>query len=180
MSHALARILTVILVLALAGCASPLPGALQQEPPRSPDVRTVHSDPQAHVGERVRWGGTIIGTENLAAGSQIEVLAQPLDSDGRPRPTEPALGRFIARSRQFVDPLIYKANSEITLGGTLGEPLTRHIGAFPYTYPVVETDALHRWAPRPVPHDPAPYWYDPWYPWGYPYPWWRHPYHPFW
>lgn len=163
----------------LGGCASPLPVALQQEPPRSPDLRAVQRSPQAHLGDRVRWGGVIIRVENLPDGSAIEVLARPLDAAGRPLPEVGALGRFIARTTEFVDPLVYKSDSEITLGGTLVEPQTRNIGGYAYAYPVVEVDALHLWAPRPVPRDP-PYWEDPWYPWGYPYPWWRHPYYPYW
>lgn len=162
----------------LAGCASPLPKSLQQELPHAPDLPTVLRAPSAHLGERVRWGGVIVAVGNLATGSELEILARPLDSSGRPTATEGALGRFIARTRQFLDPLIYKADSEVTLAGTLTDPVTRSIGSFPYSYPVVATEVLHLWGPRPIPRDPS-YWDDPWYPWGYPYPWWRHPHPPY-
>lgn len=168
-----------LLLVMLTGCASPLPPSLQQPLPQSPDLRAVLDDPERYRGQRVRWGGVIVSVLNLSSGSEIEVLARPLDSAGRPYASGPALGRFIARSADFVDPLVFTSNSELTLGGMLSAPLTRRIGDYTYTYPVVEVDALHLWAPRPVYRDP-PYWYDPWYPWGYPYPWWRHPYHPYW
>ncbi len=166
----------LIILLALAGCASPLPLPLQQDPPRAPDFRTVQSDPQAYRGAAVRWGGTVIRLDNRASDSELEVLARPLDGNGRPRAEGPALGRFIARSREFLDPAVYKIDSEITLSGALATPVTYPIGDYSYTYPVVTTDALYVWAPRPVYREPPPYWYDPWYPWGYPY-WWKHPYH---
>lgn len=167
-----------VVLSSLAGCASPLPKSLQQDLPQSPDLHTVLRAPPAHIGERVRWGGLIIKVENLATGSQVEILARPLDASGRPTGTGAALGRFIAHTREFLDPLIYTADSEVTLTGTLSAPLSREIGNFLYTYPVVATEALHLWGPRPIRRDPS-YWDDPWYPWGYPYPWWRHPYHPY-
>lgn len=181
MSLATYRLATIIALLTLVGCASPLPPALQTAPPQSPDFQAVAGDPARYVGARVRWGGVVIRIENMNVGSAIEVLARPLDNQGRPVLDTAALGRFLARTPQFLDPLIYKAESEVTLSGRLIEPQKRSIGDFPYTYPVVEVDALHLWAPRPERRDLPPYWDDPWYPWGYyPYPWWRHPHAPYW
>lgn len=177
MSPAPLRTIWGICLLWLAGCASPLPRSIQQEPPQAPAFSAVKGDPQAYSGAAVRWGGIIIRLDNNPSGSEMEVLAHPLDSHGRPLLESPAQGRFIARSPEFLDPAVYKTDSEVTLGGTVAEPVTRNIGAYPYTYPVVTITALHVWAPRPVYIEPPPYWFDPWYPWGYPYPRWHHHHH---
>lgn len=168
------------LALLLAGCASPLPKPLQNEPPDAPGLPQVAAAPERYLGQRVRWGGVIVGVDNQADSSLVEVLAKPLDSQGRPLIGPSAEGRFLARIAGFLDPLVFRSEREITLGGKLAGSRTRAVGEYPYRYPLVDVDTWHLWEPRPVYRDEPYYWYDPWYdpwyPWGYPYPWWRrHP-----
>lgn len=164
-------------VLLLTGCSSPLPKPLQSEPPESPPFHAVAEAPDRYDGQAVRWGGVIVRVDNQSDGSLIEILAKPLDRQGRPLESPTAFGRFLARTRQFIDPLVYRSDSEITVGGSLAGSLTRQVGEFPYRYPLVDIESWHLWSPRPVYRNDPPYWYDPWYPWGYPYPWRRHPFY---
>ncbi len=160
----------------LAGCSSPLPKPLQNDPEGAPQLHSVLQAPDTMSGKAVRWGGVIVRTDNQADSSLIEVLAKPLDGSGRPvlDPTTP--GRFLAKVSGFVDPLVFSNEREITLRGELAGTLVRNIGDYPYRYPVVKVDSWHLWDPRPEYRPDPPYWHDPWYPWGYPYPWWyRHP-----
>ncbi|GAB4349464.1 MAG: hypothetical protein Kow006_11180 [Gammaproteobacteria bacterium] len=167
-----------VAILLLAGCSSPLPKPLQTAPANEPPFHAVAEHPERYLGQRVRWGGVIIRVDNQADGSLIEILAKPLDASGRPREAPPAQGRFLARTKRFIDPLVYKSDREITVAGNVAGSVTRPVGDYPYRYPLLDAEVWHLWAPRPVYRDPPPYWYDPWYPWGYPYPWWyRHPFH---
>ena len=157
----------------LTGCASPLPAPLQSDPPDAPTLQQVLASPERHVGQSVRWGGVIIRIETQSDSSLIEVLAKPLDNQGRPLTVSDATGRFLSRVTGFLDPLVFQREREVTVSGRLGHSQTRTVGDYPYRYPVVEVDSWHLWEPRPTYRTEPPYWYDPWYPWGYPYPWWR-------
>jgi len=169
-------------VMVLAGCASPLPVALQEAPPNSPDVAQVRADPGRFVGAQVRWGGSIAAVENRADETWLEVVHRPLGSSGRPADTDRSAGRFLARVKGFLDPAVYTQGREVTLGGTVAQPVTRNIGQYPYAFPVVNVNTLYLWPPREeriyvYPNDPFwdpwPYYRYPHYPW---YPYYRYPY----
>jgi outer membrane lipoprotein len=173
-------------LLILAGCASPLPVALQEAPPNSPHVAQVRQDPGQYVGSQVRWGGEIEAIENRSSETWLEIVHRPLGSSGRPADTDQSAGRFLARVQGFLDPAVYTQGRDVTLGGVLAQPVTRSIGQFPYVFPVVDVNAMYLWPPRvePVyvyPNDP---WWDPWYPWPYyrypNYPWYPHLGYPYW
>ena len=101
--------------------------------------------PQAHYGQQVVWGGSVVAVHNLADHSEIEVLAYPLDSSQRPRTQKPALGRFIASVAGFVEPMDYPPGAPITLRGTLDGARDGTVGQAPYTFALLHSDAMHRW-----------------------------------
>lgn len=164
--------LGIALVLFLAGCASGVPEPVRRAPETVIGVEQVRRDATAFAGMKVRWGGIVIGVENRDRDSLIEVLSQKLDRSGRPIASDKTEGRFLARREGFVDPAVYKEGREITIVGTVRGSLTRTIGGFRYTYPLISAETLHLWKPRPepkaYPYYWDPYWPYPWYP-GYPY-----------
>jgi outer membrane lipoprotein len=162
--------------LLLAGCASQVPRAVSEPPPRNLSVAEVRAK-QGPIGAQVRWGGTIAKVENYKTETWIEVVERPLDNDGRPQQLDQSGGRFLARVDGFLDPAIYAPGRQITVAGLLQENTTRQIGDYTYTFPVVKVISFYLWPPlsKQVYHDP---WYDPWYPWHDPFydPW--YPYFP--
>jgi outer membrane lipoprotein len=168
-----------LLVLSmLVGCAAG-PRPVGEEIEGSPTVAEVIASPQAMRGARVRWGGTIVGVQNRADSSWIEVVARDLEEGGRPEAGAPSRGRFLARVKGFADPADYEQGKEISVLGVVTGAETRRIGDYDYRYPVVDVERIHVWAPRPVRREPAyPYYYDPWDPF-YPWPYYR-PYGPWW
>ncbi|GAB4174661.1 MAG: hypothetical protein Kow0020_10180 [Wenzhouxiangellaceae bacterium] len=157
----------------LSACASlpePLAGDYSQE--FQPTQATERS-----VGARVRWGGVVIETRPERNRTCIEVLAQPLGRDGRPRPSDQDWGRFIACSPQFFDPEIFVRGREVTATGRLTGFQTGQVGEFEYRYPVLEADSVYLWPRRVEIDEEYHYYYWPW--WGFgPYPWYHHyPYH---
>ncbi len=132
-------------------------------------------NPDAFVGKRVRWGGTIVTVENRRTETWLEIVARPLQRGGRPTSTGATTGRFFGRVAGFLEPETYQRGREVTVVGTLSQSITRTIGEFPYPFPVVNVETAYLWEQLP---DYDPYYYRRYY-WDAPYyyPWW--PYGPF-
>lgn len=176
----------LIVLLFLGGCATTTaPDAIREPPPGDPSLSEVGGNVDAYIGKRVRWGGMIAGVENRPDETWLEIVAQPLDRSGRPRGDGRSLGRFIAKVEGFLDPAVYAKGRQVTVAGTVAGALTRPIGEYPYTYVVVEADAVELW-PAEVERtyyrrDPF---YDPFYDPLWParvYPWYApYPFYPYW
>ncbi len=175
------RIAVSVLVasLFLVACASQVPKVIREAPESKLSLTEARSGPPA-IGARVRWGGTIAKVENQQNDTLIEIVERPLDGEGRPTGGDRSSGRFIAEIPGFVDPAVYENGREITVVGSLADPVTRKIGEYVYRFPVVDVNHHYLWPLRPaVAYPPRyydPFWYDPWYPWG-PSPW--YPWHPY-
>lgn len=144
----------LLLVLGFTGCAT-VPEPLRNAPEQSPSIDAVRADPQAHRGERVRWGGTIAGVENRAERTLIEVVGRPLNPGGRPDKDGTTPGRFLARVEGFLDPAVYKEGRLLTVVGRLDDATVRPVGDYPYRYPVVATDGYYLWPPVAPGHLPS-------------------------
>ena len=93
----------------------------------------------------VLWGGTIIGTANLDSGSQLEVLAHPLDRTQRPQVALPSQGRFIVASDDYLEPLDYAEGRQLTVLGALDGLDEVSVGEARRELPVVRATDLHLW-----------------------------------
>jgi outer membrane lipoprotein len=133
-------VLAGVLVL-IAGCAGPrsLGG------PTPDDVVTGRVDVQA-----VRWGGQIVSVRNLSDRTLVEVLALPLDTDGRPQSDAPPQGRFLVERAGFLEPHVYASGRLLEVSGRLDGFADGRVGDAPYRYPVVMADTLRLWD-RPLP-----------------------------
>lgn len=169
------RLLLIFIgLLALGGCAS-VPQTI------AGDYAPVSLD-AARSGKAgatpVRWGGEIITTEPREQETCFFVLAQPLDSQARPKLNAQSTGRFVACKQGFYDPEVYHQGSELTVTGTLNGTVQHKVGKFDYTYVNVTADSVYLWPARaryvPV-YGPMGSYYDPffggawgsWGPWGY-------------
>lgn len=164
----------------LGGCAT-APESIRTPVP-GPEVREVRADPVPHMGEKIRWGGTIGGVRNLENRTVITVVARPTTRNGEPLGEEPSTGRFLAEVDRFLDPEEYKAGRRITIVGHVTEirPLT--IDQYVYDYPVVRVQAMYLWKEYTRRDDryryyPWPY-YDPFRPYPYYPPFPGYPYRP--
>lgn len=171
--------LVVSMALLLIGCAS-VPQAVDQ-PVSEPELSlvAVQKAPDQYRGQTVRWGGSVVKVVNNSGGSQLEVLARPLQTSSRPSETGASPGRFIIASDDFLDPEVFKSGTLVTVLGEVAGVQTGKVGEYDYHYPVVQAAGLHLWPPlserRRSMHDP--YWDSPWmYPFG-PYPYRLYPHH---
>lgn len=168
--------IALAIALCLGGCASGVPDAIRDASTTLVEVTQVQAQPNRHLGQRVRWGGTIIAVDNEPSATKIEVLARPLGGDSAPSQGAASQGRFIARVAGFLDPAEYPKDRALTVVGIITGVETRPVGDYPYAYPVVQTESYYLWPQQPpAGYYGAPYpwpgpWYDPWYgPFYWPY-----------
>jgi len=136
----------LVLLFLLSACASgPSFNTVGVDPLLTP--QGVAAKPQPATGKSVQWGGVIVSTTNLQGSTQIEVLAYPLDSDGRPKSDGTAQGRFILERTGYLEPASYAEGRQVTAVGTVTRTQTGKVGEADYTYPVITAKQLHLWSP---------------------------------
>ena len=153
-----------LVLLLLDACAHP-PAQLAVGP--FADIRVGQAQEQDLIGQRVRWGGTIVATDTNKDDTCFEVVSRPLDDQARPRQTDETEGRFIACAAGFYDPAIYASGREITVVGALEAAAVGKIGQHDYRYPRVNAEHVHLWPQREMEWPQVYYrpWIDPfWYP----------------
>jgi outer membrane lipoprotein len=172
--------------LLLASCAPVLDRQFMREGQRNVSFDQLRSNPDAYKGRLYILGGLIAETRFTEQGSQIEVLAVPVDSHGYLEEHERSSGRFLAvypKSKALLDPIVYKKGREITLAGVFRETRRGKIDEMEYVYPVFEIRQIYLFEeqqyydrypyPYSYPYYPYPYWYNPyWGPWPPPPGWW--------
>jgi outer membrane lipoprotein len=164
----------IVAALLLGGCST-VPKEISSPGVSPVTISQATKKPEQMKGTQVRWGGTIAKVENRQQNTRIEIVARKLFDDGEPRKSDKSLGRFMAEINGFLDPAIYAVGRNFTVVGKLAGTVQGKLGEMTYTYPVVESDSYYLW---PLPEEPctncAPWYYDPWYPWG---PYRRYPYY---
>jgi len=161
----------------LSGCVTyPIAKNLQDQA-RPLTLAQVRADPGACQGTIVIWGGRIIKVDNDVNRSALYVLELPLGGDGRPLEYADTSGRFIASSKEFLDPEVFQQGRLVTVAGTVAGLESGPVQKAQYTYPVVSIKQTHLWpVARSYYYDdyynyPYGYWYPGWYWWGW-YPAW--------
>lgn len=165
----------------VSACSSNIPLEISEPVEASPELSQVRANPEAFLSQKLRWGGVILSSENRENTSRLVIVAFPLNGKTRPRIDRTSPGRFIAIVDEFLEPLVYSSEREITLIGKLVGTEVSKVGEFDYEYPLVEVDSFYLWRPRPktVDYNPPyyrPYYnpYYPFYPWPYYRPHWHH------
>jgi outer membrane lipoprotein len=146
----------LILAFALAGCARQVisrESLLLAE--RNLSFGAVHENPQSYVGRTLLVGGALAETANTPEGTELEVVQFPLGSDDRPREQQGSDGRFLARTRDFLDPLIYSPGRLVTLVGTVTGTAKRRLDGTDYRYPVIAIREIYIWRPEDPYAQPA-------------------------
>jgi outer membrane lipoprotein len=174
------RLCMAACLIALTGCAHAVSPELRAEATPGLTFPMVLENPSAYMGATVIWGGLVVGVRNRVDNTTLTVLETPLDEGERPEDREYSRGRFLATTRHYLDPAIYRVGTRVTVAGKVAGEEARSIGEKPYLYPVVAIEEIHLWKRRIVvyggPYDWGPYPYGWWGPYPYsgwgPYPWW--------
>jgi len=141
------RATSLIFLLALAllgGCATSPKVAENAErgitPTQAAEAQTLPS-----AEPPLQWGGVIVETSNLADTSELQILAYPLKSDGRPDLSAAPTGRFIARQTGYLESVDYRKGRQVTATGPVTEKRNGQVGEATYTFPVMLTEQLVLW-----------------------------------
>ncbi len=94
---------------------------------------------------KVLWGGLLVSSTNLEQGTQLEVLAYPLDSNQKPDTSQAPQGRFILLDDQFLEPLDYSAGRIVTITGELKTVRGGEVGSAQYNFPVIDAREIYLW-----------------------------------
>jgi len=140
--------LTLLGVLLLAGCAGTAPNDATPGLARVPPD-TVVADVPRYQGQRLEWGGQIVAVHNLHNRTELEVLAFPLSSAGRPDPTATPQGRFLAVRGGFLEPADYAPGRLVTVSGVVGPAREGTVGEARYLYPTISAEVLRLWDLEP-------------------------------
>ncbi len=134
----------VAICLLLNACSN-LPPAIKNPPLYDISYTQAIQQITGYKYAMVRWGGVIINVENEQDFSLVEVLYYPLDNKGRPQTDQSHEGRFLIKSPEFLDPVVYSKNTEITVAGTLIGDIERTIGNKELRLPLVSATTIHLW-----------------------------------
>lgn len=137
-----------LLCVWLIGCGGGISEQVRSQVTYSGSFKTLQQEPEKHTGATVIFGGKIIAVDAKEDRTELLVLQLFLDGSDRPEDNDHSDGRFIVRSRQFLDPALYPKGTLITLVGQLEGSEERLIGQRPYRYPVIAPVEIKKWAPR--------------------------------
>ena len=173
-------LLALVLVFSLGACST-IPQALRADNLSTITPSMVRDGGGAGMGDRVRWGGSVLEVKPDAQETCITILSRPLDSTTRPMFVDATFGRFLACGSGFYDPAVFSRDRSVTLLGKVDAVVDGTADGAPYRLPRVHIETLYLW-PIVVYGPPyyyyAPYWGPPWYGpvWG---PYWYGP-GPYW
>ena len=108
----------------------------------TPSEVAIMSDPPAATLE---WGGVIVEPENLTDSTELQVIAYPLQNNGRPDLDENPVGRFIAIAPGYLETAEYHRGRQITLSGQVIGIRQGSVGEADYLFPLIEPAEIQLW-----------------------------------
>ncbi len=167
----------ILMVFTGSACATVIPKDVMQKVNGNITFEALKRDPTAYKGEMVLLAGVIVKNTNSPKGTTLEIYQTQMDWEKRPVHKDVSEGRFLAESKDFLDPEIYGKQREVTIAGTVQGIKFIKLSEMAYPYPVIRAKAIHLWKKaKPLPYEP---WYPmgaPWGPWGFWGPWYGPPY----
>jgi len=141
------KIYLYLFCLFLGACTS-MPKAIQNMNVVDITYSQASQNIDSYENVPVRWGGIIIDVENEEDFSLIQVLSYPLNFSGRPQLDNSHGGRFVIKSTEFLDPMVYAKDNEISVVGTLDGYIQRTVGKKIIRVPLIQSMAVYLWPER--------------------------------
>ena len=139
------RAAVLMTILLVAGCASSPFSDAGYIPALGP-ADALRGD--VALGQRMLWGGRIVGITNTAEVTELEVLALPLDRADRPRASAEGGVRFVVRHAGFLEPVNYSPGRLVTVLGRFDGIVERSVGDFVIEQPLLDARRLELWPVR--------------------------------
>ncbi|MEW8507499.1 MAG: Slp family lipoprotein [Candidatus Thiodiazotropha sp.] len=93
----------------------------------------------------LQWGGLITESQNLRQSTEVQILAFPLNEDGRPETESASIGRFIARLPGYLELEEYAVGRRVTATGRFSAVREGMVAESRYSFPVLVCDELTLW-----------------------------------
>lgn len=106
----------------------------------------------------LEWGGVIVETLNKENSTEIQIIAYPLQDNGKPDLDAPPAGRFIAIQQGYLETADYRQGRRITLSGTLLGLRDGKVGEADYRFPLVNPNEMQLW-PQEASAEPKSRWH---------------------
>jgi outer membrane lipoprotein len=137
----------------LGGCA----GGGQRLPKGDRDVtpEAVSADPHRYQGHIVEWGGLVVSGHNFRDRSELEILAFPLQSSGRPDRDRPSLGRFVAVRAGYVETAEFAPGKWVTVAGPVAGLRMTPTGTTRRPLPEIQMRDAYLWKTYQQPSEPS-------------------------
>ena len=133
--------------LLAAACSPPFSRELLDRVDGKVAFAELQKEPDRFAGKVLMLGGIIVEARNLKDGTQLEVLQQPLDGQGRPLETDETGGRFLVVTAQFLDTAVFHRGRAVTVIGEAAGQQVRPLGQIEYRYPLLRAKDVHLWSP---------------------------------
>ena len=89
--------------------------------------------------------GVIVEPVNLESTTELQIIAYPLQRNGKPDLAQSPNGRFIAKIDGYLEPADYAPGRRVTVSGRVAEIRQGKVGEADYLFPVVQPDSLNLW-----------------------------------
>ncbi len=107
----------ILVLLLLVNCATnPIPQGITSPPQNEISLAEVMQTPDLFEGASIRWGGRVLKSYQEGAFWRVELMAYPLEENGRPTMELPSEGRFIA---EFSEQKSWNRNDYVTIYGVV-------------------------------------------------------------
>jgi outer membrane lipoprotein len=136
-------ILTIPLLLLIAGCTHIISEKSREQADRSVKFSDVRHDPDAYRGKFVILGGVITGVRQNKEGVQLEVIQYPLDNEEMPDISAQSGGPFLVDLPSHVGYAMFKRGMVVTMAGEVKGKAVEPLGNAEYTYPVLVVREIH-------------------------------------
>lgn len=104
------RVFILIVSLFFIVSCTTLPKPLQDVPAlRDVSLKVVKENPDKYNNVSLLWGGRITNCINTQDGTVFEILHLPLNREGYPEEIDVSEGRFIVKSKNFLDCAVYSS-----------------------------------------------------------------------
>jgi len=135
----------IFFIMFVTGCTAGISQLSRSKVTYTGTFSALQKTPDAYKGAVVMIGGRIIEVKTSPSLSEIFVLQLALDTGGRPVNPDQSEGRFIVKTKQFLDPAIYQKDMLLTVVGILKGSKVESIGGFQYIYPLIELIEIKLW-----------------------------------
>ena len=139
--------LIVLVGSILLGCAASISTQARSQVTYFGPFAELQRQPALYTGDVALLGGKIIENRASDTGSELVVLQLMLDGSHRPKNDDRSEGRFIVKTDQFLDPVVFARGALITVVGKVQGAEIRTIDRMAYTYPLIQSLEIKKWPP---------------------------------